>query len=289
MLIVSLNDKSKLNILNTLVDGIVVYTNDFSSFYNVSYTLEDILDIYENRGNLKVFIDLSIMCENKDINAISLFLDKLEGKEFYFIYSDLGIHQLLKDKGLENRGIYNPHTLITNQYDAAFYLKDNMLSCAVSLEIPVSDQKIISEYNNHNIFLKSFGYHQMFYSKRHLLTLYKEHKNLDYKIDNQNSYLREIKRENDFFHVYETNKGTILFRNYIINYLDSLDIINPRFIFLDNIFIANEIFDKVILIYSNYLNKIITKEDAIKEICALNLDTKDEFKYKDSVYQKEEF
>ena len=43
------------------------------------------------------------------------------------------------------------------------------------------------------------------------------------------------------------------------------------------------------MIYKDYLDKKITKEDAIKSINELNLNIEDGFKYKDSVYQKEEF
>ncbi len=289
MLIVSLSDKNNLNSLKNLVDGVVVYLNDFSSFYNKSFTVDEILEIYEIRDNLKIFLDLTIMMENKDIERLNLLLDKLANKDFYFIYSDLGVYEALRERGLENKGIYNSQTLCTNQYDQEFYLKQNMLSSAISLEIPVSDQIKISEYNNYNVFLKAFGYHQMFYSKRNLISLYKEYKNLDFKIDKYNSYLREIKRENDFFHIYEFEKGTIIFRDYILSYLNELDLIKPNFIYLDNIFIADDIFKEVVNIYSSYLNNKILKDIAIENLNKLNLYVKDGFKFRDSVYQKEEF
>lgn len=289
MLIVSLNNKKNLNNLKNLVDGVVVYLNDFSSFYNSALTSEELNEIYASKDNLKIFIDLTMMMENRDIERLNLFLDQNKDKDYYFIYSDLGVHQVLLERNLEKKGIYNSQTLCTNEYDQAFYLSQGMLSSAISLEIPVRDQIKISEYNNHNVFLKAFGYHQMFYSKRHLISLYKEYKNLDFAIDNKNSYLREIKRENDYFHIYESNKGTIIFRNYIINYLSELDLIKPQFIYLDNIFISDDIFNKVVEIYSNVINKKITSEEGNSLIQELNLDIRDGFKNNDSVYQKEEF
>jgi len=289
MLIVSLNEKNNLNNLKNLVDGVVVYLNDFSSFYNKSFSLSEIEEIYENRENLKIFIDLTIMMEDSEIKRLNILLDQIENKDFYFIYSDLGVYEALRLRSLENRGIYNSQTLCTNQYDQEFYLKQNMLSSAISLEIPVKDQISISEYNNHNVFLKAFGYHQMFYSKRHLISLYKEYKGLDFKNDKYNSYLREIKRENDFFHIYEFEKGTIIFRNYILSYLEEIDSIKPRYIYLDNIFIDDLTFNKVVETYSKYIRQIFSKEEALNAINSLNLDIRDGFKYIDSVYQKEEF
>lgn len=286
MLIVSLKEINELEKLYDLVDGIVVYTSDFSSFYNKAYNLDEIKEIYKLKKNLNIFIDLSQMMENSDINKLSQFLDSLEGYDVNYIYSDLGVHQLLKDKGIENRGIYNPSTLITNEYDLEFYLNQNMLSASVSLEIPVKDIIQISEKNNHNLFLKSFGYHQMFHSKRHLIDLYLEHINKTHTIDNQNSYLREQKRE-DLYHIYQSNKGTILFRSYVINYIDYIKDIKPKFIFLDNIFINSNEFLEVVNVYSKYLKNIYDLETSLSILNKLSFKIEDGFKYQDTVYQKE--
>lgn len=286
MLIVSLKEINELEKLYDLVDGIVVYTSDFSSFYNKAYNLDEIKEIYKLKKNLNIFIDLSQMMENSDINKLSQFLDSLDGYDVNYIYSDLGVHQLLKDKGIENRGIYNPSTLITNEYDLEFYLNQNMLSASVSLEIPVKDIIQISEKNNHNLFLKSFGYHQMFHSKRHLIDLYLEHINKTHTIDNQNSYLREQKRE-DLYHIYQSNKGTLLFRSYVINYIDYIKDIKPKFIFLDNIFINSNEFLEVVNAYSKYLKNIYDLETSLNILNKLSFKIEDGFKYQDTVYQKE--
>jgi collagenase-like PrtC family protease len=286
MLIVSLKEINELEKLYDLVDGIVVYTSDFSSFYNKAYNLEEIKYIYSLKKNLVLFIDLSQMMENSDIERLSVFLDALKDFDINYIYSDLGVHQLLKDKGMENRGIYNPSTLITNEYDLAFYLNQNMLSAGVSLEIPVKDIIQISEKNNHNLFLKAFGYHQMFHSKRHLINLYLEHIKKDHEIDNQNSYLREQKRE-DLYHIYQSNKGTLLFRSYVINYIDYIKEINPKYIFLDNIFINSKEFLEVVEIYSKYLSNIYDLETSLDLLNKFSFKIEDGFKYQDTVYQKE--
>lgn len=287
MLIVSLSNISDLEFLNTYASGIVVYTNDFSCVYNKAFSKDEILDIYKKKGDLKLFIDLSIMCENKDIDDISSFIDDFKDLDVYFYYIDLGVFELLKEKGLENRGVFNPSTLITNSYDLNFYLRQNMLSCQVSNEITVFDQAKMSASASGNIFLKSFGYMQMFHSKRLLVSLYLEHANKNEAIDNYNSYLREAKR-NDFYHIFESKRGTLLFRHYVINYLPELDVINPKYIFLDNIFIKDEIFKEVVIAYSLYLRKEISKEEALKRINSLDLVIEDGFKFKDTVYKKEE-
>ena len=286
MLIVSLKEINELNKLYNLVDGIVVYTSDFSSFYNKAYNLDEIIDIYNKKKNLMMFIDLEQMMENKDIDKLSNYLDKIKELDLYYLYSDLGVHQLLKEKGIENRGIYNPSTLITNEYDLAFYLNQHMLSAAISLEIPVSDMVTISKANNNNLWLKAFGYHQMFHSKRHLIDLYLKHKNINHEIDNMNSYLREQKRE-ELYHIYQSNKGTILFRSYVINLLDSIKVINPKFVFLDNIFIDSIKFLNIVEIFNKYINNQIELDEASRKINEMNFNISDGFKYKDTVYQKE--
>ena len=286
MLVVSLKEMDELNQLYTLCDGIVVYTSDFSSFYNKAYNLEEIKEIYSKKKNLRMILDIEQMMENKDIIKLSGFIDSLIDLDIYYLYSDLGVHQLLKEKGIENRGIYNPSTLITNEYDLAFYLNQNMDSASVSLEIPVEDIIRISKANKYNVWFKSFGYHQMFHSKRHLIDLYLKHKNLNVNLDNSNSYLREQKRE-DKYHIYQSDKGTLLFRSYVINYLDSIKVIKPKYIYLDNIFQDSNTFIKVVKIYSNYLKEELDLDSAQNEINSLGLDIEDGFKFKDTVYQKE--
>ena len=54
MLVVSLKEMDELNQLYTLCDGIVVYTSDFSSFYNKAYNLEEIKEIYSKKKNLRM-------------------------------------------------------------------------------------------------------------------------------------------------------------------------------------------------------------------------------------------
>ncbi len=287
MLIVSLSNKSDLEYLNNLADGIVVYTNDFSCVYNKAFSIDEIKEIYQNKGSLKLFIDLSIMCENKDIADLSSFIDLFKSYDVYYYYIDLGVYQLLKEKGLENKGVFNPSTLITNSYDLDFYLRQNMLTCGISNEITVSDQVKMSESANGNIWLKSFGYMQMFHSKRHLISLYEEHKGEKIERNNYESYLREAKRS-DFYHIFESKRGTLLFRHYVINYLNELDQIKPKYIFLDNIFIKDDVFMNVVKIYSDYLNSKISKEEANELINKLDLKIEDGFKFKDTVYKKEE-
>jgi collagenase-like PrtC family protease len=286
MLICSLEDISNIKTLQNYCEGIVVYTNDFSSFYNKAFDAEELLNIYKQKGSLKMFIDLSQMMENADILALRNFLNIFRDLDVYYLYIDLGVFQVLKELGIENRGVYNPTTLITNRYDLEFYLKQGMLSAAVSLEIPVEDIKNISEYNNHNLWIQSFGYHQMFHSKRHLISLYKEHDNLNFENSPLNSYLKEEKRD-DMYHIYEGKHCTLLFRSYVIDYLSNLADINPKYIFMDNIFIDNNTFLKAVKAYSLYLNKKIDLSSALDMIKDLNLDIQDGFKYNDTVYQKE--
>ncbi len=288
MLIASLKEISEIKTLQNYCEGIVVYTNDFSSFYNKAYDVAELLEIYNQKGNLKMFIDLSCMMENKDIEHLRSFLENFKNLDVYYLYIDLGVHQVLKENGIENRGVYNPTTLITNHDDLAFYLNQNMLSTAISLEIPVTDMINISKLNNNNMWMQAFGYHQMFHSKRHLISLYKEHDNLNFENSPLNSFLKEEKRE-DFYHIYEGNRGTILFRSYLIDYLSDLKAINPKYIFMDNIFLDSNIFIKCVEAYSKYLNNLISLDEALNIINSFDLKFEEGFKLNDTVYQKEKY
>ena len=93
MIIASLENISDIDFYKTYANGIVVYTNDFSSFYNKAYDLEEIKEIYEKKDGLMMFVDVSMMMENKDILNLSKFIDSLKDLDIYYYFSDLGVFQ----------------------------------------------------------------------------------------------------------------------------------------------------------------------------------------------------
>ena len=287
-LISCLYDLNSYNKIKPYCDGIVVYSSDFSSFFMNGLKLDEIKELIKiNQNEKKIFINVEFMLENEEIDNITNFIKEFKDENVYFIYSDLGIFQIMREFGIENRGIYNPNTLITNNFDMNFYTNLNALGTMLSLEITVEDQKNMLDVSTGKVMMQVFGYHLMFHSKRHLIDLYSEFLGQNFDLDNYNSYLIEQTRK-DKYHVYQSNRGTSLFRPYVISYLENLNDLNKLdYALLDNIFIDQNTYIKVLETYHGYLNNKIDLDSALNILNSLELEYNDGFKYQDTVYQKE--
>ncbi len=272
------------------VDGIVIGNNSFSTLLSHSFIVEEIIEMIEKslQLNKEVVFNISSMQTNSSMILLEKFISNFLNYNVMYLYSDLGVYNLLKKYNKETKGIYDPSTMITNSMDMNFYLSKGMKACSLSLEIPIKDIKEINSKKLGNIWYKVFGYHQMFHSKRKLISTYQKFINLDKVINNENSYLIEETR-NEKYPIIENEHGTVLFREYIISMIKECEIIKELdYLYLDSNLIEEEIFNKVLDIYLLALNNKLSVSDALNEMDKLNLYIKDGFMYQDTVYQKEE-
>ncbi len=284
-LIATLSSIDNLEEVLSLSDGIVVYTSDFSSFKDNGFNKNEIVGII-NKVNKPVFINLEFMLEDDRIDEFTSYINFFKQYNPYFIVSDLGSFQILKENGLAQNTIYNPNTLVTNTYDLGFYLNQEM-SIQISEEIMLKDQiKMINSYPN-RVCKQLFGYHLMFHSKRHLISLYQEFLGKKFNIDNENSYLIEQTRQ-DKYHIVETKLGTSLYRPYVLDNSLELPILkNLQFGFIDDHFVKYNDYIQILKSY-NLANQNMIELEKVKElIISLGYLIEDGFKYEDTIYQKE--
>lgn len=288
-LIACLYDLNSFEKIKPYCEGVVVYSSDFSSFHMNGFDKDEILNLIKiNNNDKKIFIDIEFMLEDYEIDKITDFILAFKEKNVFFIYSDLGIHQILKENQMECFGIYNPNTLITNSFDLNFYLSQNMHAACLSLEITVDDEMKILDEKCGNVMMQVFGYHLMFHSKRHLISLYEDFLGKKIDRDNYNSFLIEQTRK-DKYHIYESNRGTSLFRPYVISYLDCFEKLSKLdYALIDNMFIELDTYLEVLKIFNEAVNDSTRIKRLLEEQMKLGLPMEDGFKYQDTVYQKEE-
>ena len=289
MIIASIKSFSHFIEIESLCDGVVVNTT-FSTSVNPVFNDEEISKTieYATKNNKVVILDISFIFEDKDINDIKDFVLKYKNTNTLFLYTDIGVHQILKECNMQHRGIYDPKTLVTNSYDLNAYEELGMNAVGLSNEIPLEDVKMITDKKNGRVWLKIFGYHQMFYSKRKLISLFAKHKNLDINIDRENTFVKEETRD-DMYHIDENKYGTLIYRSYVLSYLRELENIkNIDYMYLDSAFISNEDFNEALRIYSDTINSLIDPIMALDYLNELFM-IEDGFMYHDTVYKKEEF
>ena len=111
------------NLSSYKVDGMVINSIDYSIFSNTKFNYTDIVKINEYCKANKILSIVSIdkILSESDLNKVTEFIDLLEKIDIdYYIFSDLAIIDISREKNILNKLIYKPNTLITNHMDAEF-------------------------------------------------------------------------------------------------------------------------------------------------------------------------
>ena len=239
-----------------------------------------------NKYNKNIILNINRIMHPSDIEkVISVYKEYLNTNILFYI-SDLGALNEAIKLGIENRIIYNPETMITNYLDFNEYSSLGVLSCGVSSEITLNDLKLIYEKTNKSIFYQVFGRRLMFYSRRHLISLY-ETKNND-KYPHVDAYLKESTRQ-DYLPINENEECTAIYRSYNINLIDKLNELSfIDFAYLETAFLDNNSKNIVAKAYFDAIKNNGNLNELSDLLNNLGLEYQDGFFYKDSVYQKEE-
>ncbi len=127
----------------------------------------------------------------------------------------------------------------------------------------------------------------MYQTYRKLASLYSEYSGLDYSKDNMT--IKELNKD-AIDRMSENRFGSIVFRSGVISILERIECVkNVKYLFLDGIFLDENVQQRVVDIYYSVINKDITKEDGIRRMDELNLKYNNKFMNEDSVYNPEDF
>ncbi len=284
MIISSIYNEEELNNINYL-DGAIIMAPKFAINYG-NINLDKAINILLNQNKMAIIGMDQIFTEERINEAISIIDKYLDNKDIYFYVSDIGLINHGIEKKEISRFIFDSKTMITNYEDAKIYSSFGMNALGLSNEITYKDALLITKEAPFNYFYFVFGKKIMFNSKRKILSIYKEYKNI--KNDDKVLYISEPKKNNSYPLV-ENEYNLSIYRDYIISYHNDLN--NPsefKYLYLDSFDIKPEIYTKILKSYYDYFSNLITKEEFIKNISDLNLNIKDGFKYFDTIYQKEE-
>lgn len=279
----SVYNLKQLNKFIEYIDAAILNNKDTSLIYE-DLDLDKAILLCKNNNVLPI-IAINKMLYPNDLKFIEGFMSKY--KDNLFLATDIAVYMIAKKIGIVDRVIFDPQTMITNHLDLNEYNDLGFDAVAMSLEIPLSDVNASIEENKNNLFYQIFGHRLMFYSKRKLISLYEEKANI--KASRSNLYLKESTRS-DYIPTIENLNGTMMYRHYLISLLDNYEIIKKfKYGYLEPLYISDDIFIKVLEIYKQLNDSLISIVDAKIEINKLGLNIQDGFTYQDSVYQKELF
>ncbi|HBP25736.1 MAG TPA: hypothetical protein DD618_02135 [Acholeplasmatales bacterium] len=156
-----------------------------------------------------------------------------------------------QENGISDQLIYNPQTLITNRFDAQI-LKDLGSLAMIANELTLEEIKPITEAGN--TVMEVYGYHQMAYSRRNLLSTFSEFQGKNLQLADQRLGLKEELRD-DRYSIFQSGHGTFVYTPYrycLFAELKSLP--ELRFAKISGLFVPEAELISVIGLYRELLN-----------------------------------
>lgn len=210
------NDISKFKEVgyNTFLFPFKGYCVGFDNYYDLNDIVESNSYLYINR-----------ILTNEDINNLKVLLFNVSSNIKGVFFQDLGLIEVLKDTKLEK--ILFSHHLTTNYKSINYYL-NFVDSVVLSTDITIDEMKEIINVSSKKICIYKFGLVPIMYSRRTLVTNYKNFYNINDNIEEINEPIKNMN-----FRIVENEYGTVIYpkKFYLNNEIDGdkvlFNIINP--------------------------------------------------------------
>ncbi len=232
--------------------------------YSVGYKTFSIEEINKIDVSNK-YVLLNRVLDYKSIDSFKEDIDKLKGIKG-IIFEDIGIYNILKDKKDIELILFQNH-FNCNSISVNFWL-DRVSSVVISNELTLEEIKDIVKSSKAPVVLHLYGYNQVMYSRRKLLTNWSEEFNVPYK----NSNVITDQATKVKFRALENEYGTVMYSDKIFNGKELLDLDNVRYFYVNTTMID----------HSNVMKylKDITRDR--------NKDEDDGFLYRETIYKLKE-
>jgi len=241
MLVTELKSLERINeynvdllILNTIYTSVCDFYVDINQLY-----------LFKNK---QIALNLDKIIDEQELVDLDDFIKQtLNYNISFYIYTDMSVYCVLKKYGLENKSVYFSKTINCSTYDIKQY-NDMFIKCLVSTELTIDDLNKISNIENN--FIYTYGSFSIFYSKRKLLSLYKEYANLDYQSQNKKYTLLEETRE-EHYPVIENKNGTFVYGSYNYLLFKEIELLNKNnYFYISSVFINEDDLIKILNIYN---------------------------------------
>jgi len=285
--ITTINSDDVMAFINSSADALMVGLNDYVTYLDKTFSIEEIKSIISNKNNKEIYVLVNRIIEQNEIDNAREILKILSTLEVDgIVVMDMGLLQIAKEEKILDKIVFSPSTYLTNKDSASYLSSLGVKRLVLAKEISLNNIFEIKKNVSCDVEITVHGYRNIFYSKRHIKTIYKEAFNVgDFE------YLKEEKRT-ELFPIRETDRGTFVFSskclslwNYLMRMLENdIDYINIESNFLD----SNDLFE----IVSKYKKAIeLYGKNGFEEyIKSIAFDDCDEgFINRDSVYMQEEY
>ena len=219
-----LNDYRKVGIATFLFP-----LKGFSVGYD-DYSLEEINEI----GVSNKYLLINRVLDCKDIDKLKNLLSELKGIKG-LVFEDIGVYQFVKHLGLDLELILFQNHFNCNTESINFWL-ERVNSVVVSNELTFEELKNITTRAKSPLVLHLYGYNQVMYSRRKLITNYCE----EFKLVNRNRRIIEDVSSHVRFRVFENDYGTVMYSDKVFNGKRLLGLNNIKYFFVNTTLIDHD-------------------------------------------------
>lgn len=280
-ILVGLNNKNILDYLN-YTKSFIIGLKDFSINY-LEYSIDEIKKLREEYPNIEIFISMNKNIFNDDLNLLEKNLIELNKLDINgILFYDLSILSIVKKLNLHIPLIWGQEHMTTNYNTCNYYYDKGCEYVYLSSEITVPEICEIKNKSKIKLISFIFGYPDVSFSKRKLITNYFLSKNI-----NNNKDWYTISSDNNHYFIKENNLGTRILYGNILNgirpFNDLKDTINYGL--LNEEMIDHDLFIKCLKVFYELSNNEISVSDANKQIELLTGSIDTVFYYKKTIYK----
>jgi len=249
-------------------DGIIVNSREYSCCNGFTVALPALTSLSKKikiKGKIAI-LNIDRIIEERDLTDFTDYLDKVLPLFDLFIYSDMAVFSYFRKHHQLEKLIFDGKTLIASSFDVNYYRKQGITSFLTN-ELSLEEIKTIAK--KASFALEVYGYHQIFYSRRDLLTLYQEFRANKESLENELLFLKEELRD-DFYKIYQGDQGTFIYTPYIYTLFEELLELKDSidYIRINGMFLEEQTVIKVLDCYFKLLKGELVTKESLKQINA---------------------
>ena len=281
-LLVGLNRKNILDYLD-YTNSFIIGLKDFSINYQ-EYTIDEIKKLRNDYPNIELFVSINKNIFNKDLLLLEKRLNELSNLDINgILFYDLSILSIVKKNNLKLPLVWAEEHMTTNYNTCNYYYDKGVEYVYLSSEITMEEIKEIKEKSQIKLISFFFGYPDVSFSKRKLLTNYFLYNNLN----KENDWYEISSDDEHKYFIKENNLGTRILYGKVMNgikpFCDLMDTI--QYGLLSEELLDHDIFIKVLSIFKKLNDEKISMEEANKKVFDLVNSDDTVFYYKKTIYK----
>ena len=281
-LLVGLNKKNILDYLN-YTNSFIIGLKDFSINY-LEYTLDEIKDLRDNYPKIEIFVSINKNIFNDDLNKLENLLIELDKLDINgILFYDLSILSFCRKNYLKLPLVWSGEHMTTNYNTCNYYYGKGCQYAYLSSDITEEEMIEIKDKSKIRLMAFVFGYPEVSFSKRKLLTNYFLHNNEEKKRD---WYTISSDDENKYF-IKDSNLGTIILYGNVLNGIKPFNNLRNTldYAVLNEDLMDHEMFIKCLSVYKELLDNKIDVDTAFNKIYEITNSNDTVFYYKKTIYK----